>query len=165
MKMQAPAHIAHFSVDNVEYHRDDEGLFDVKDEHVETLTILGAWPYDPNAPAVEHVEDPRDIEIAELRARLAAAESALETPPAPPAPEQPADDAGDTSPPAGGTPEIEDKMAAALALDPKFDDMSRDEMVEWLKEVGVVVPANISKEAARKAVDEAIADYHSGQKD
>ena len=56
-------------------------------------------------------------------------------------------------------------MAAALALNPDFDEMGRDEMVEWLKGVGVVVPSSISKSNARKAIDEAIADHQSGQKD
>jgi hypothetical protein len=165
MKMRAPAHIAHFNVDNVEYTRNEEGFFEVKDDHVATALILGIVPYDPATPPVDFEADPRDAEIAELRARLALAESAAATPPAPPAPEQPADAQSDTSPPAGGTSETGDKMAAALALNPNFDEMGRDDMVEWLKDVGVVVPANISKVDARKAVDEAVADYQSGKKD
>lgn len=165
MKMQAPAHIANFNIDNVEYTRDEEGFFEVKPEHVETALILGAIPHDPALPPIDFEADPRDAQIAELHARLALAESAAAAPLTPPVPEQPADVTGDTSPPAEGTPETEDKMAAALALDPKFDEMGRDDMVDWLKEVGVVVPANISKADARKAVDEAIADYKSGKKD
>lgn len=164
MKMQAPAHIAALNIAGIDYHRDEDGLFDVALDHVEAAVILGAIAFDPENPVVEEI-DPRDAEIASLRARLAAAEGAAAAVPAPEVPATPVDATDDTSPPAGGTGETEDKMAAALALEPKFDDMGRDDMVEWLKGVGVVVPANVSKDVARKAIDEAIADYQSGQKD
>lgn len=164
MKMQAPAHIATMNIAGIDYARGEDGMFDVSLDHVEAAVVLGAVAFDPEHPHVEEI-DPRDAEIASLRARLAAAENAAAGVPAPDVPATPVDATGDTSPSAGGTGETEDKMAAALALEPKFDDMGRDDMVEWLKGVGVVVPANVSKDAARKAIDEAIADYQSGQKD
>lgn len=166
MKMQAPANVAHFEVDNVKYERGDDGFFAVDlPDHVDALLRLGAQIVGPDGVLVHNdvpYLDPKDARIAELEAMLAAAQQA---PAAPEVPADPADVTGDTSPPAGGTPESGDKMAAALALDPKFDEMTRDEMVDWLKGVGVVVPANISKDAALKAIDDAIADYKSGQKD
>lgn len=166
MKMQAPANIAHFEMDNVKYERGDDGLFTVElNAHVDAMLRLGAQVVGPDGVPVENnipYLDPKDARIAELEAMLAAAQQA---PAAPEVPATPSDATDDTSPPAGGTPEDTDKMAAALALDPKFDEMTRDEMVDWLKGVGVVVPANISKDAALKAIDDAIADYKSGQKD
>lgn len=164
MRMQAPAHIAALNIAGIDYTRGEDGLFDVSLDHVEAAVILGAVAFDPEHPHVEEI-DPRDAEIASLRARLAAAEGAVAPVAAPEVPATPVDATVDTSPSAGGTAETVDAMAAALALEPKFDDMGRDDMVEWLKGVGVVVPSNISKENARKAIDEAIADHQSGQKD
>lgn len=173
MKMQAPANIAHFEFENVKYERDENGHFEVAHPaHVDALLRLGAHIVGPGGETLGDTVpylDPRDAQIASLQAQLAALQSgATEAPVA----SDPADIAdpvldatGDTSPPAGGGTDDTDKMAAALALEPKFDDMTRDEMVDWLKEVGVVVPANVSKDNARKAIDEAVADHESGQKD
>lgn len=170
MKMQAPANFAHFEIENVVYERDEHGHFNVDHpDHVDAMLRLGAHIVGPDGEALGDTVpslDPKDARIAELEAMLAARDAADVVPPASPeVPADPVHETGDTSPSAGGTPETGDAMAAALALEPKFDEMGRDDLVEWLKGVGVVVPANISKDAARKAVDEAIADYESGKKD
>lgn len=180
MKMQAPANVAHLEIDNVKYTPDEDGVVVIDNPaHVAAARRHKFRPYDPNRPTADaptlapiasefdEAMAAKDAEIAELRRQLAE-KSAGEQAPASDATDtaEDADDAsGDTSESAGDTTDTEDKMGAALAAKPNFDEMNRDQMVEWLEGVGVVVPANISTAKAREAIDEAVADYQSGKKD
>lgn len=100
----------------------------------------------------------KDARIAELEAKLAAAQAA------PGAADIPADAGAasdDTSSSTGGTADQQGGGTMSEQSDkqgePNFDDMSRDQMVHWLKEHGVVVPVSISKADARTKIDEALA--------
>lgn len=188
MKMVAPSEIGHLNFDNVEYERDEDGLFEIKHpDHIAAAHMHGLVPYDPSAPhlgldAVARVEpvktdfdeqlsakdaviSDKDDEIAQLKAQLAAAQAAPVAPVAPAGTDAPAGGAaapGDTSEKSGGVAEEKDLMAEALAADPNFDEMGRDDLVDWLKGVGVSVPGNLSTDKAREIVDSTIADYKAG---
>lgn len=181
MKMVAPAEIGHLEFDNVEYHRDEQGLFDIKHpDHIASARAHGLTEFDPSAPhlgldpaPVERVASEfdellsaKDDEIAQLKAQLAAAQTAPVAPAALAATDAPADApsaSGDTSEKSGGVSEDEDLIGTALAANPNFDDMDRDGLVEWLKGVGVGTPGNLSKTKAREIVDETIADYKAAK--
>lgn len=184
MKMAAPENISHFEFDNVKYERDEDGTFDIKHPaHVKAATMHGARPYDPELgavvlPVVERVQSDfdqqmadKDDEIAALKRQLAeaqAAKTATETPATPGAtdtPATPASASGDTSSGQGGTAsdQQEDRLGAALALNPDFDTMGRDDMVEWLKGVGISAPSNLSTEKTRSILNDAVAAYKAEQ--
>lgn len=56
------------------------------------------------------------------------------------------------------------KLDAALADNPNFDDMSRDQMVEWLdKNADVKVSVSISKVDARAKIDEVVAAHKAAK--
>lgn len=194
MKFVAPSEIGHLNFDNVEYERDEDGLFEVKHpDHIAAAHMHGLTPFDPSAPnlGLGVRPDPvqsdfdkqlfardteivglnatvasKDDEIAQLKAQLAAAQAATGAQDAPGGTDAPAGGAaapGDTSEKSGGVSEDKDLMAEALAANPNFDDMGRDDLVDWLKGVGVSVPGNLSTDKAREIVDNTIADYKSGK--
>lgn len=154
MKFTAPANISHFEMDNVDYHRDENGHFEIRHpEHAKAALRLGAVPVVAGDVAVPQTAEERDGEIAALEARLAAlrgaAPVAAPTPAATDTPADPADASGDTSGATGGTADD------VPALD--LDSASRDEMVEWLGKNGVTISPASSKDAARKAVEDFLA--------
>lgn len=188
MKLVAPPEIGHFEIDNIEYRPNSDGVIEVQlAAHEQAMRRLGAVEYDPDVPtdelfnpkADERLQSDFDAEMAAkdkelaaaneanatLHQRLEALEKAMAAAKAPAVPPKPVAAPEDTSEKAGDTTATDneaDKMAAALAANPNFDAMGRDDMVEWLKEVGVVVPSVISKVNARQAIDDAVADYKAG---
>lgn len=182
-KFTAPEYIDHFCFDNVEYRRDEDGEFFIQHpDHQRHAVRHGAVPVGQgvhHGVPVAPVQTDQDARIAELEAQLAEARAQLASPPAPDAPvapeatdtpADPADASGDTSEATGGTTgegasdaEATDKMAEALAAEPKFEDMTRDELVDWLAGVGVSVPGNLSKDKALEIVNETVADYKASK--
>lgn len=154
MKFTAPANVSHFEMDNVDYHRDENGHFEIRHpEHVKAALRHGAVPVVVGDVAAPQTAEERDGEIAALEARLATLRGAAPVAPAPvPAtdtPAHPADASGDIS---GATEGTADE---AGSIDP--DTASRDEMVEWLAKNGVTISPASSKENARKAVEDILA--------
>lgn len=173
-KFVAPETTDHFVFDNVDYRRDEEGLFEIRHpEHIRYAKMHGAVEVvdgivpDAPAPVVparvpgadeeiaarDAVIADKDAEIEALKAQLAAAHAAppapvaTETQTAPEGTAAPADGvdaSGDTSSGTGDTTEAVD-----------LDTLSRDELVDHLKTKGVSVPANISKAGALKIAKEA----------
>lgn len=157
MKFTAPADTSHLEFDNVEYHRDENGHFEIKHpDHIAHAFRHGLTPATVAASPVPQTAEERDNEIAVLQARLAslqaapvAAPVASEPVPATDTPAHPADASGDTSETTGGATD----QAAALDL----DAASRDDMVAWLANNGVTISPASSKDAARKAVEDFLA--------
>lgn len=154
MKFTAPANVSHFEMDNVDYHRDENGHFEIRHpEHVKAAIRHGAVPFVAEDIVAPQTAEERDGEIAALEARLATLRGTAPVAPAPvPAtdtPAHPADASGDTSGATGGTAD------EAGSIDP--DTATRDEMVEWLAKNGVTISPASSKENARKAVEDFLA--------
>lgn len=146
MKFSAPASISHFEMDNVDYRRDENGHFEIRHpEHVKAALRHGAVPVVAEDVAAPQTAEERDGEIAALEARLAALRGAATDTPA-----HPADASGDTS---GATEGTGDDVGS---IDP--ETATRDEMVEWLAKNGVTISPASSKDNARKAVEDFLAD-------
>jgi len=50
MKMVAPSIVSSFSIDGIEYTRQEDGTFNIADSHVATAALHGAVAFDPNHP-------------------------------------------------------------------------------------------------------------------
>lgn len=153
MKLVAPDYVDHFNFDNVDYRRDEHGHFEIRHpEHLAMAIRHGAVPFvegeDPvfdarplpvRLPGADEELAAKDAEIAELKAKLAAASAgavtgAQDASEGTSAPAGGADASGDTSGSTGDTPAPVD-----------VDALDRDGLVAILKERGVAVPGNISK--------------------
>lgn len=169
MKFTAPANVSHFEMDNVDYHRDENGHFEIRHpEHVKAALRHGAVPVVAGDVAAPQTAEERDGEIAALEARLAALRGAAPVAPAPvPAtdtPAHPADASGDTSGTTEGTVDASGDTSGATegtvdeagSIDP--ETATRDDMVEWLAKNGVTISPASSKDNARKAVEDFLAD-------
>lgn len=185
MKLAAPDRIASFSFDEVVYERDEKGEFDiVHPDHIAKAKIHGAHdlvagvdyssgpiPDDfgnadklaaaaAEAARKEVVIGEKDDEIATLKAQIESLQTAAAVRQGTDTPGTGSDTSGDTSSGAGGTGETVDKLAVALAAKPNFDEMDRDAMVDWLASVEITIPGNTSKDNARKAIDDLVADFN-----
>lgn len=106
----------------------------------------------------------RDEEIAELRRQLSSrpASDAQDAAEGTSTATGTGSASGDTSSATEGTAstvDTGDKIGTALAANPDFEAMKRDDLTDWLKGVGVSVPGNLSEAKAREIVQETIADY------
>ena len=143
MKMNAPANFGSFSVGEHVYIVNEGGQIEVEDlNHVPELLQLGATHTDvPASPSYDdllrHYNEALN-RIADLEQQVAALsegeEGTLESPEGGSVPGHPA--------PTG------------LAL----DDMSRDDMVNWLRSRGVAVSPSLSKANAKDAIEAFLAD-------
>lgn len=184
-KFTAPEVIGHLEYDNVTYERGEDGLFTINHpDHVASARIHGLKEVDPNNPqlpldevvgrvASSYEEElaAKNSRIAELEALLAGSGGAAELAPTetlggPGATDTPADTGAaseSTSPATGGTTETvgeeRDLIGEALAKEPNFPSMSRDERVEWLDSIGVVIPKNTSGDRALEIIKETLEDY------
>ncbi len=156
----------------------EDGLWEIHPEHAVEAELHGFTVFDERTlhthslaapvlgPDTEVVDEmaAKDARIAELEALLAEKPSeGADAPDATDTPAEGADAPGDASEGAGGTGDDEDKLGAALALEPNFNEMGRDEMVEWLEGVGVSIAANVSTAVARSAIDSTVADYNASK--
>jgi len=181
MKLVAPALIASLSIDGVEYARAEDGTFDVAEHHVPEAILHGAVPFNPDHPTggvdpdahivlgpTGEYQDPVFLPVDDE-----GHDEGHGAPEGTDIADQADDASGDTSSGAGDTtPQssqaddepsaiADDVSAIAKALEgnPDFDAMSRDEMLDWLLGIGIDLPNNSSKDRARAAIDDAVAEY------
>lgn len=192
MKLKAPESISHFEFDNVDYQRDDDGNFDIRHpDHLEKARMLGAHDDDGRvygqtafaAPVPTETEEKlaeaqtrldereTDLRLAnerndDLQRRLEAMERHFSMGGGTNTASGTADTSGGTSSGTGGTGSdtgTGDVIGAALASNPDFAAMNRDEKVAWLKTVNVTVSSSISKENAQKAIDDLVNEYNASK--
>lgn len=181
-KFLAPLGLASMTIDNLEYTPDEDGFFVVDNEDHQrhaamhgavavTAEMEEAYAIRPGSVAAvlgqfdgisADEAKAKDDRIAELEALLAEKGAPAPTgdADATDAATEGASATGDTSSDDEGGAD-EDKVGAALADGPNFVEMGRDEMVDWLHSVGVMIPGNVSKEAAAKAIDEVVAEHNA----